>query len=555
MRIQKFLPTLVGILCILMTSLPFFHTGFFRPHDFTHAARIVEMNRSLQSFEFPVRWSQNFGFGYGMPLFNFYAPLPYYVAQIPYVLTQNAIFSIKILYFLNSVLAFIGMYLLAKELWGKTGGLISGAAFTFSTYRAVDLFVRGAIGEATAMVLIPFVLYGVHRIRTHRTAGLLYTAIALAAVLLSHNLIGMITVGLVLVYGWLSLGRKQILWVCSAVVLALLLSAFYILPAYVEKDFTRVEESITTGYFDFHNHFVALRQFVTSTWGYGGSQPGLEDGMSFALGAISLVLAVIALMGLFLTDKKRKLGCVLLFFLAGSMFMASNKSVFIWEHIQQLKYLQFPWRFLTFVHIFLSLLTGASILALQKLTGHKTVLLSMSIVTVVLLATQARFFAPETYITHTAQFYDTDPFFIRTQMSRTLNDYLPKQIQNDAFPEATEERLTVLSGDGWVSVNQDHPTKLRSTISCQTDCVIQINTFQFPGWQLILNGKPTSLEPALDFPVYILTLPSGEHDITVQLTDTPVRKLGNILSVIGIVVIFVLYGKYFSQRSDRQTRK
>jgi hypothetical protein len=40
-----------------------------------------EMERSLQRFEFPVRWSANFGFGYGMPLFNFYAPLPYYLGQ------------------------------------------------------------------------------------------------------------------------------------------------------------------------------------------------------------------------------------------------------------------------------------------------------------------------------------------------------------------------------------------------------------------------------------------------------------------------------------------
>lgn len=555
MNLKKYLPACIGILCVLLTSLPLVHSGFFRPHDFTHAARIVEMNRSLLAFEFPVRWSQNFGFGYGMPLFHFYAPLPYYVAQIPFVITQNAVLSIKLLFLFNSILAFIGMYLFAKELWGKVGGVISGVAFTFATYRALDLYVRGAIGEATAMVLIPFVLFGIHLMRRDRTHGILWTALSLAAVLLSHNLIGMITVALAMLYGLFMLGRKQLFALCCVIVLALCLSAFYVLPAYFEKEFTRVEESITTGYFDYHNHFVALRQFVTGTWGYGGSVPGLEDGMSFAVGTVPLILTAVALLGMLYTREKRQTGFVLTFFLAGSVFMASNKSVLIWENIEQLKYMQFPWRFLTFAHMFLSALTGASILLLQKTQLDKTVRTIVYGVAIILLATQARFFVPEAYINDTAPFYSTDPSFIRTEMSKTLNDYLPKQIAGDAFPQATQERLVIMSGEGTITVTRDNPALLRSSVTCQTDCIVQINTFQFPGWSASVDGKPASLMDEDGLPVYSLSLPSGEHEIAVQLTNTPIRWFGNILSILGIVTIFVLYGTHFRKRSDRPARK
>src|SRR5258708_5005319 len=58
---------IVGVLAVLITMRSLFSSSFFRTHDFTHAARLVEMRTSFASGEFRVRWSRNFGFGYGMP--------------------------------------------------------------------------------------------------------------------------------------------------------------------------------------------------------------------------------------------------------------------------------------------------------------------------------------------------------------------------------------------------------------------------------------------------------------------------------------------------------
>ncbi len=63
------------ILIFLLSSYSFFQTSFFHVHDFTHGARIAEMARALDEGQFPVRWSANFGYGFGMPLFNFYLTL------------------------------------------------------------------------------------------------------------------------------------------------------------------------------------------------------------------------------------------------------------------------------------------------------------------------------------------------------------------------------------------------------------------------------------------------------------------------------------------------
>src|SRR5258706_14692287 len=98
---MKKIAWVLGILTVLITMRSILGPSFFRPHDYTHAARLVEMQRSLQAGELPVRWSRNFGFGYGMPLFNFYAPLPYYFGQLP-LLVASPIFAIKFLYIANA---------------------------------------------------------------------------------------------------------------------------------------------------------------------------------------------------------------------------------------------------------------------------------------------------------------------------------------------------------------------------------------------------------------------------------------------------------------------
>ena len=48
---------------------------------------------------------------------------------------------------------------MVKELWGKYAGLVSAVLYMFAPYKALDIYVRGALAESMALTLIPFVLY------------------------------------------------------------------------------------------------------------------------------------------------------------------------------------------------------------------------------------------------------------------------------------------------------------------------------------------------------------------------------------------------------------
>ena len=44
-------------------------------HDVQQVARLQQMDKSLKAGQFPVRWVEDLGFGYGYPVFNFYPHL------------------------------------------------------------------------------------------------------------------------------------------------------------------------------------------------------------------------------------------------------------------------------------------------------------------------------------------------------------------------------------------------------------------------------------------------------------------------------------------------
>ncbi len=531
--------TLIGLVTVLITMRSILGSSFFRPHDYIHAARLVEMQRSLKAGEFPVRWSRNFGFGYGMPLFNFYAPLPYYVGQIPLAVGISPVVAIKFLYLLNGLLAFVGMFFFAGKLWGKWGGVISATVFSFSSYRALDLFVRGAVGEAFALTLIPLALYGVLLAKEKKKSGPVITVLALAAILLSHNLTGMVMVGLVALFWLVQLilvKRAEWSWQLLALILSLVfslgLSAFYVLPAFVERNLTRVDQTITVGYFDYHNHFLCYWQVFRGYWGYGGSLPGCSDDVSFAFGTFSWILLGLGVVGgLWLGKKKQKfIVLVLLVGLVGSIFLCIGRSVFVWDLFALLKYFQFPWRFLTFAHVFLAVLSGASVLLIQK---QKLFLPVVVLSLLLMVIYQAQYYLPEKSLAPSEwnQYYNTSPEWIRSETSQTLNDYLPPTVKDSALPSPVNSRFTLK--DGEVRVEKDEPTQAIAKASCSRECLVSINIFQFPGWETTIDGKPAQLQNAKgNLPIYFLKIPEGEHEVRVFFTGSQIERTGNWISLV-----------------------
>ncbi|MBD3279147.1 MAG: hypothetical protein GF390_00365, partial [Candidatus Pacebacteria bacterium] len=462
---KKLLSPFLLTLIFVAASWSLFHPQIFRVHDYVHAARIAEITRALSDGHFPVRWSANFGYGYGMPLFEFYAPLPYYIGSLFYWLGLDVVLVIKLLFAGCTAATLVGAYLLGKKLFGRWGGLVTAAALTLAPYRAVNLFVRGALSEAWGIMALPWILLGIIKVINQEKFAWQLLVVSLAVMMLSHNLTVMMFVPfsllfallfyltkLKLVKNWQQQAIKTGLQLLASYGLAVGLSAFYLLPAFLEKSFTKVEAAIIGGYFDYTLHFLYLRQFFEPNWQYGGSIWGPVDDISFFLGWGQL-LAVMGLGGLLIwqlgqllikSNTQKNLQVVVkrvwqlslsslgyLLLTLGALYLTLARARWFWRLLPLLKFVQFPWRFLTVAIVFLALVAGSSVRLVKdkKLKAYYSLVLLLIIV-----AGNFYFFRPEKYLADAQSLYYTDASKIQQQMSQILPDYIPVQMAEQLNP-------------------------------------------------------------------------------------------------------------------------
>ena len=70
-----------------------------------------------------------FGYGYGLPLYNYYPPLLYYLAEVFNLAGFGPLTSLQIVLGLALITATIGMYCWVRDLFGPGPGVVAAAAF------------------------------------------------------------------------------------------------------------------------------------------------------------------------------------------------------------------------------------------------------------------------------------------------------------------------------------------------------------------------------------------------------------------------------------------
>jgi len=553
---KKALYFLLGLVFIL-SSWPIFHQGFFKIHDFTHGARIAEMTLAIKDGHFPVRWTQHFGYGYGMPLFEFYGPLPFYVGSLFYWLTNNLVLSIKLLYGLTNLLTLVGSYLLGKKLFkNKTGGIVVGLAYTLAPYRALNLYIRGALSEAWGMMAYPWIVWGMIKIINKEKNGWLMTTLSLSVLFLSHNISIMLAApfitGFMFVY-WLfnrpktKKKNKQILVLISSSLLAVGLSAFYLIPAFFEKDLTQVSDFILSDYFNYRLHFLYLRQFIKSTWGFGGSEWGPNDPISFFLGygqifliSTGLILLIKSAISSFRKKQFNRnlfLGLSLLFIIVLALFFTTEKLLFAWDKISLLKFIQFPWRFLSIASFFIALFCGWVIISIKKKSGSQLDYLGLLLISITTLIMNAVFFRPEEFLVEPENIYYSNPDKISRLMSSILPDYLPTTLDKDIEP-AEQLIFTILDEDELeILVNRTHEKLVKTNFEDTKNVVFSLA--YYPGWQAWINHESTEIITTEQGLIQI-TIPAGEQLIGLIFKSTPIRFYSDLVSLMSLMILLTL---------------
>ena len=569
---KKIIIILVFIIFLYWVIKPLFHSGFFPMHDDQQIARLYEMDKSIVSGQIPPRWVSNLGFGYGYPLYNFYPPLVYYIGETFHLVGFNLITSTKIVMALGFILAAISMYFFAKELLDKKSAILAALLYTYAPYHAVDLYVRGALAEFFSFIFFPLGLLGIRKlILAPSINSILFFTFSLSGLILTHNLMVFpfgIFLTIYTIYLFIKTkNKKPILSVIYSLLLSFGLTAFFTLPALIEKKFTLVDTILIRELANYKLHFVYLRQFWNSAWGYGGSLYGLEDGMSFQVGKLQIILFLLGLISLiFVLIKKKKFNSeIFLFSLLTifSIFLASFHSEKLWSVLTPLWYIQFPWRFLSITAIFISIVGafGAlSVISLLKSQKIQIILWFLFFSSVIFL--NQGYFTPAKYLEVTDKDYTTKED-VSWRISKTSFEFVPKGVatvlsdikttQLDIKKDEVAKNLyEVMAGNILVKTKSDLPHKKTFEIESINGGTLRINTFNFPGWEVKIDGVSALINDKNKLKLVTVNVPKGKHVIIVEFKNTPIRLIGNIISIFTfLLIILIAINKKCPNRSKK----
>ena len=381
-------------LTLALTSFavaPFTLPGYFwGAHDARHHVYFLfEYNRLVQDGVWWPRWSPDFTFGYGYPFFNIYGLFSHFLAEL---LLHFGKFSytgaIETVFGLSIVGSAASMYLFVRSWLGRHSALIAALTYVYMPYHLLNLYVRANLAESMAFVWLPLCLWTVRQVILKRNyRWLVGTAISYAGLLLTSNLVWALftlflgVYVLVLIYtacdGTFGLSKvlRIGLWPAFGLLAGLALSANFLLPLLLERQFVRSDQWFG-GRYDFHPQFIYLFQLFSPRWGFGISTAGPEDAMGFQIGVAPLTFAVL---GLWLNwsrlgKLRREVICFALAALVATL-VGLQVAAPLWELPViggLLGIAQFPWRWFNLMALCLSILAGLVVYGEDdKVTGDK----------------------------------------------------------------------------------------------------------------------------------------------------------------------------------------
>lgn len=533
------------LLLLLLLTIPSFYRmlrpGVFSMQDFP-IFRQFQYNKCLESLEIPCRWAPDSAMGYGEPVFNFYGQLTFFVGSLMHLIGISTVDSVKTVFIISLAGSAVTMFFLAKHLWKNNySAFVSSIIYLYAPYRSLDVWVRGAYAESFAFIIFPLVILFLDRyFEKHRIYDLLYYSLSLFLLVITHNLSLFMFIpflGIWIIYRLFeSKNFKLSVNIGLASVFGAILSMFYLLPAIFEIKYINIQP-IITGYFYFAGHFPTLKEiFISRFWGYGASLWGPVDDLSLSLGQVQWMLPVIVL---FVVFVKKQIKNNLKFFVLlaigfAYVFLMHNKSTFIWTLVPQMAFIQFPWRFLGQAVFAFSLASGA-IIGLFNNKFSLSITLFIIIITIVL---NIGFFKEDKWNNNSDSAY-LSGWEWDLDRSASKEDYWPIFAPIPSNHPEQDETLPL------PIISKSNYFKYKINVKDNNDVILPVT--YFPGWKARANNIPVGLSYN-ENGLIKLNLVSGEYDVVLNFTNTVVRNIGNFISLLSFVVLFIMFSKIWKEK-------
>ena len=405
---------MIGIGVAVVASIPLMLSGLWKNgtgHDmFFHLLRIAGLSTELEAGQFPVRIQSCWYNGYGYANSVFYGDLFLLFPALLHVVGVSLQLSYKVFLFCCNFATFMVAKFSLKGMTGNERASLVGASwYTISLYRLINVYVRHAVGEHTAMIFFPLVAYALFCLlkqEPNLNAGLKSLIIGMSGILQSHIISFELTVGAIavacLIYVKEVIKKETFLAFVKGVLITIAVNLWFLIPLFDYMKTGTFNANTVSEYkssLDIGESGLFISQLFGVKYGASGvnlpASEGIKAEMPLGVGMSALLILILGLLtiisGIVKKDDKKilKFNTVIVAGSIASLWMSTI--YFPWGAIEGIhkgiRYaivnIQFPWRFLGLASAFLAICFCRTLVT-EGINGAKTtvVVVSMTLVTI-----------------------------------------------------------------------------------------------------------------------------------------------------------------------------
>ncbi|NTN60044.1 hypothetical protein HQ769_13120 [Enterococcus faecium] len=512
----------------LFMSMGIYHS--VNQDTYFHLSRIIGLDNVWSS---PVNFN-NFDH-HGTMMNIFYPWLTLYPAFLFYKMMGNLVLSYTIYYFFITFLTMVVSYFSMKQIKNNRYiSLLFSIIYTFSAYRAIDIFHRASLGEAVALTFLPLILMGCYEIYIRDYQKWYWLSIGMTLVVYTHLLsVAMVSVfiGGTLFLSFYFWDQKiaRLLSLLKATVLTFFLSAGFLIP-FIQQ--SRAQElKVPLG-----KELSGMAPSDMLTHILNNNYNNYTIGLFLFLGLI----------GAFIFIKKLTADDLFIFFL-GVFVLFCSTNLFPWQLFNHtpVKSLQFVWRLNGFSSLFIAYTMSIVIYYIFSTKNNSWKIMVFTFLALILHLSgvsnsihankdSLTLIAPEDAVAIAENYNHTD-------YANKESIYHPDMINNDQYLLGNQEiNPTTHFMSNKLTIELDN--------SNNKNTVLTTPIYRYKGQVASINGKLVQTKLS-KFGTTELTIPPGINKVVITYQYTKLAIASRYLSIVTLI-LFLLYRFTFSKQKQ-----
>jgi hypothetical protein len=310
----------------------------------------------------------------------------------------------------------------------------------------------------------------------------------------------------------------------AAVLLGAALAAFYLVPAAYEEKWVNIAQVLSPGVRPQDNFLFTIMNDTD------------HNRFNYLVSTVATAEMLVFIAAAFLARKDRRDYSQLWWSLAtwagASLLAMSSFTLFFWEHLPKLRFVQLPWRWLLCLNVAVTMFMA---MGTRRLVTR--LVIGLGLAAVLLLVWHH---IQEPWWDSADDIAEMHDNFSNGNGYEGTDEYVPAGA--DPYDIKKESPHAAWQGSGPIQIHEEtwKPESKHLTVIVREPGNLVLRLFNFPAWRVLVNSRPVSTQTTEETGQMIIPISAGKNDIAILLTRTWDRTLGIALTVLALVVAAIL---------------